>query len=377
MNVLRIRTENFRNLERQELELCEGTNVIFGKNAQGKTNLLEAVYLFTQGKSFRTNRDRDMVAFGKEYADVSILFHSQDRENEFSIRLFGDNRRREVRLNGVELTKLQEVTGNFYTVLFTPEHLNLVKEGPAERRKFLDTAICSLKPRYYKATEDYGRILTQKNALLKDLHRYPSLADTLSVWNDRLASAGAYITYMRASYIRSLAAKCAENHLRISGGRESLALEYQFFDENGETEPLLDLKTCKAALKDAIDAAFEEELRAGVSLVGPHRDDINILLGGKQARLFASQGQQRSIVLSMKLAESELVHSDSGEMPVLLLDDILSELDRTRQSYILDQITDKQVILTTCERTRYKQFSGSFFFGVTEGAVTKKARKKE
>ncbi len=370
MFVKRVILENYRNIAAAEVTLSPSVNLFYGKNAQGKTNFLESVYLFSQGASFRNVKERDYCRFGQNEARATLVFEREGYENCLKMSFFGDGRRKEISVNGFPIKKLSGLAGNFYTVLFAPEHLSLVKDGPSERRKFLDIAISPLKPKYAAALDEYEKILTHKNALLKDIFKFPTLRDTLPVWNEKQARAGAYIAFMRASYIEKITPLAAENHLEISNGKEALSLKYLGFSDKKEDYDTLE--ACKAAFLRKITETEEEEIRAGVSLCGPQRDDMEIEINGNPARSFASQGQQRSAVLSLKLAEGSAVFANTGEHPVFLLDDILSELDTSRRAYILHKIADRQVIITACDRARYKSCADMTCFAVKDGVIIKK-----
>lgn len=368
MRVESLYLENYRNIVKAGLDLSSGVNVFYGRNAQGKTNLLESIYVFTSGKSFRPAKDKELVRDGEEKAVLNMSFFAENRSNEYDMILYSDKRRREVKLNGAPLKRNMDMSGNFYTVLFAPEHLNLVKEGPSERRRFLDEAVSNLRPKYAKAAEDYEKILTHKNALLKDIYRYPQLSSTLDVWNEKQASVGAYMMMMRSSYINKIKDIAAANHSDLSHGKEILEL---FYIHGGKRcdEKFENLDEAKSYLQKEIADMYEEEFKAGMSLVGPQRDDIEVTVNGKPAKQFCSQGQQRSAVLSIKLAEGDLVFNTTGEQPVMLLDDMLSELDRPRQTYILKKINDRQVIITGCDRTKYRNIDGVRFFNIKNGEI--------
>ncbi len=362
--------ENYRNISYAEAELSPSVNLFYGKNAQGKTNFLESVYLFSQAKSFRTSKDKEFCKFGEEKATATLIYECGGREQRLSVSVFSDSRRKQMNVNGFEVKKNSQLQGNFFTVLFAPEHLNLVKEGPSERRRFLDIAISPLKSKYATMLEEYEKILTHKNALLKDIYKYPQLRDTLPVWEEKQAAAGAYIAFMRSSYIEKIKQFAAMEHSEISSGKEELSLEYIGFSDN--KSDYSSLEACKKALFDKIIENEEEEIRAGMSLVGPQRDDMEILINGVPARSFASQGQQRSAVLSLKLAEGKAVYDTVGEHPVFLLDDVMSELDASRRSFILNKIKDQQVIITGCDKARYKTHHNIAYFFVKNGNIVKR-----
>ncbi|MBR3870334.1 MAG: DNA replication/repair protein RecF [Clostridia bacterium] len=368
MKVVSLYLENFRNIEKTGFDLSGGVNVFYGRNAQGKTNLLESIYVFTSGKSFRPAKDKELIMHDKEKAVLNMTFFAENRNNEYDIIFYSDKRRREAKINGVPIKRNMDMAGNFYTVLFAPEHLNLIKEGPGERRRFLDQAISVLKPKYAKAVEDYEKILTQKNALLKDIYKYPQLEATLDVWSEKQANVGAYLMFMRNSYIKKLGEIARKDHLELSNGKEELKLSYIHSGKESENE-FYSLEATRSFLAKEISDMKNEEISAGMSLVGPQRDDMEVTVNQMSAKMFCSQGQQRSAVLSIKMAEGDLVYETTGEQPVMLLDDMLSELDRPRQTYILKKITDRQVIITGCDRARYKNIDNVKFFNIKNGTI--------
>lgn len=365
MIVRSVALDRYRNIERCHISFSPGVNVLFGDNGQGKTNLLETIYLFSAGRSFRAGRDRDFVSYEAEDARIRMEFFARGREQSAEMRLFRAGRK-QVRMGGVPIKKMAELMGGFSAILFAPEHLDIVKEGPAGRRSFLDFAICQLEPRYYSALAALSRVLTQKSALLRETRKTGAFPATLPVWNEKLALPAAHIMARRAAYIGRIAPAAAARLSALSGGREQLSLAYQTADcfdagksENENAERLYEKLM---GLRDA-------ECAAGICLAGPQRDDMLISLSGRDARIHASQGQQRSIVLSLKLAEGALAREDCGEQPVYLFDDVLSELDAGRQDYIVSAIEGAQVILTTCGRERFEA-TGAKEFSVRNGVIT-------
>lgn len=344
MKVIRLTLSDWRNFERVEYLPQPGVNVVWGRNAQGKTNLLEAVYIAGRGVSFRQGRDRDIVKNGRPEGRLSLDFVSGGRAQNIAVTFFADGRRKEMLLNGLPVRKTSELSGVFCTVLFSPEHLSLVRDGPEERRKFLDAAISQLRPKYQAALADYARVLSQRNFLLKK-----GGGPTMPVWDERLAALGSYIVMMRGSYCAKLKKPAGTHHLAMSGG-ETLTVAYKWFDE--EEAALYDIKKLKELFVTRLNEAAARELEAGVSLVGPHRDDLELLIDGAPARIFGSQGQQRSAVLALKLAECEIAEDATGEPPVLLLDDVMSELDTARRAYVRKNIGERQVVITTVSRTK-------------------------
>ena len=333
MKVLELRASGFRNLETLRFSPCGGLNAVTGENAQGKTNLLEAMWLFTGGRSFRGARDQELVRAGAQEACLSLTFFSGGREQRAELTLRGGAR--QAVLNGVPKRGMAELIGRFCAVVFSPEHLSLVKGGPAERRAFLDSALCQAKPSYAIAYARYRRTLNQRNALLKDIARHPELEDTLPIWDDRLCRSGAVLIRERRAYLERFAPRASAHYAGIAHGREELRLTY---------EP-----SCGGDMAESLRRALREDIRFGHTSVGPHRDDIGIEIGGMAARLYASQGQQRSAVLAMKLAEAAVLAEACGEEPVVFLDDVLSELDGSRQLYLLSSLSGRQSFLTGCE----------------------------
>lgn len=349
MQCNRIEVQNFRNIEQACVEFDCGVNVLVGDNAQGKTNLLEAIYLCALGKTFRVAKDAELVRFGQE--ECSILQHYSDskREQSIEMQLYTQGRRR-VLHNGVSLARTSQLLGNFRVVLFCPEHLSLVKDGPAERRSFLDVAISQLHPAYIRSLQKYNQLLKQRNSLLKlaETDR-KTFDDTVELWSTQLAHEAAYLSSVRYEYVKALNAHVGEFFTGMSGERESVCVRYMG-KAHVEEDMYADREFCERAYLRLYMSHHDREIAAGSTLWGIHRDDLEIELNGKYARIFASQGQQRSIALAMKMAEGEISRAHSGlEYPVFLFDDVLSELDAGRRAYLLGEITDRQVIMTSCE----------------------------
>ena len=344
----KITLRDFRNIEEAEISFHEGVNVLLGDNAQGKTNLLEALYFVAIGKSFRLQHLNELIRFERQEAFVSLDFHAGTREHNISL-LIGNNRVRTAEKNRVRIRKISEIVGAFRAVLFCPEHLSLIKDGPAERRRFLDMALCAAEPLYLASLQRYHHVLKQRNALIRAAEENPSLfLETGEDWSKQLAKEGAYIAARRALFIRKAEAEMKKCFSEMMGEREEPSLSYlgpclreiSDFTDNDKTEKIL---------YDKLSTNMERELAAGTTLWGVHRDDFEVFLNGRAARSFCSQGQQRSLALALKLAEGELCHEETGEYPVFLLDDVLSELDRGRREYLLKKMMGKQVILTACE----------------------------
>lgn len=353
MNVNRLGWENYRNLSRGEIFPCETVNVICGENAQGKTNLLEALWLFTGGRSFRGARDAELVARGEDRAALRLGFFSQERGQDAEIRITGG--RRTALLNGIPKKSCSELIGVFCAVIFSPEHISLIGGSPALRRNFLDAALCQEKPGYAGTLAGYNRTLYQRNALLKDIPRHSELLDTLDVWDAKLASLGEKVTRMRLAYLDRLRDPAAEFYSGICAGREELSLQYVSSAEN---------------LAEALAASRAADVVNGYTGAGPHRDDLAVLIDSQSAKSYGSQGQKRSAVLALKLAEARLLSRSAGENPAVFLDDVLSELDSGRQEYLLNHLGEYQVFLTCCEPGAARQLRGGRVFRMEHGEPT-------
>ena len=346
-----IYVENFRNINTADVDFCEGTNVLIGENAQGKTNLLEAIYMTSLGKSFRQGNDKDVIQFDKDYCFVRNSYTDDTRDMEISMRLFCDRRAKVIEQNKVKIRRTSEIVGGFKIVLFCPEHLSIIKDGPAIRRNFLDVAISQIRPLYIKSLQRYNVILKERNALIKSAEDNRSLFDsTIDLFSQQLAHEAAIITGYRMKYIERLKAHVSDCFSDMTGKREAPTLEYISSSKLSE-EDCLDTKKCEEAYLELYCSRHDREIAAESTLWGIHKDDLEINLNGNRARIFASQGQQRSLSLALKLAEGEIIREDSGgDYPVFLFDDVLSELDGARREYLLSNLKDKQVILTCCER---------------------------
>lgn len=353
--------ENFRNIEKQKIDFSSGVNVIWGENAQGKTNILEALWICSLGKSFRASNDKELISFEKQRAHIALEFYSEKREQIFEF-IIKNQGRKEVTLNGVKKNKRSEILGEFNSVLFSPEHLNLVKDASSERRKFLDSAICRIYPNYADILNKFNKTLEQRNRLLKNIAEKKGSELQLDTWDEMLSISGAKIITLRLRYLKLLEYKASANHFDISGKQEKLTLDFitcvtDFKSSASIAEELLSL----------IKKNRKIDLIRGCTCVGPHRDDIDIKINGYSAKSFGSQGQQRSCVLSLKTAEAELLKEEYGEAPVLLLDDVLSELDSMRQSYILDKIESSQVIITCCDYESVNKYKNANLIHIVGG----------
>ncbi len=364
----RIKVENFRNIAFADVELCRGVNVLLGENAQGKTNLLESIYMTSLGKSFRQGSDKDVIKFGEEYTEISNVFFDGIRDITVSMKIFSDRRAKQIEQNGVKLKRASDIVGGFKVVLFCPEHLSIVKEGPAIRRSFLDVALSQIRPLYLRSLQRYNLILKERNALIKSAYdERASFDSTIDLFSDQLAREAAIITSYRVKYIEELKKYVSNCFSDMTGNKETPRLEYISSSKLPETD-CLDEKRCYESYLDLYLSHHEREIAAESTLWGIHKDDLEIYLDGNRARIFASQGQQRSLSLALKLAEGEIIRDESGgDYPIFLFDDVLSELDTGRRQYLLSSLENKQVIMTSCEK---KDIKAQRVIGVENGVFT-------
>lgn len=351
MIVRQIGVENFRNIENSLVEFTNGVNLLLGNNAQGKTNMLEAIYMMASGKSFRTPHDKDLIKFGEKSFIVNLLYEDSKREQSLYYKI-NDGRglkKRECRKNGVEINKISEFIGNFRAVLFTPDHLQIIKYGPSERRNFLDVALCQLKPLYLKSLQRAVKIINERNILLKEKD-LPVDTELLDVYSEQFARESAFIYKVRCEYIKRLDTLVKEFFLEMSSDdKESPEISRLEYKNSLQNEDLSE-EEAFCLYYELLKSNYQREISAGITLYGPHRDDIEIYLNDKEARKFASQGQQRSISLALKLGEGEISKEYSGEYPVFLFDDVLSELDLKRQEFMMSRLENRQVIMTGCTK---------------------------
>ena len=347
MIIKSFRAQNFRNIEKCSLEFDKSVNLLLGENAQGKTNAVEGIYVFARGKSFRRGEERDLIRFGAEGFNISIEYEDKNGSNKLEYSVFGRERRR--KMNGYKLSKASEMVGSFRAVLFCPDDLTLVKGGPDERREFLNVAISQCFPTYLTLYANYKKALENRNAILKNASKGLYFDETeFSAWSDSLAEYASLIYSERKKYIKKLEYYAKAYMKDISDGKEELSLIYK----NDIDENLISQEEIKAEYKRIFRENVQKERGAGVTLYGPHREDIVIKINGNEARIFSSQGQQRSIVLALKMAEGEVSRELFSEYPVFLFDDVLSELDDKRQTFVLSGMKDRQIIITSCERLR-------------------------
>lgn len=352
-----IQLNNFRNYNNLDIELDCGTNIFYGDNAQGKTNILESIYLSGTTKSHKGSKDREMIQFSKDESHIRTKIKKNQILYQIDIHL-KKNKPKGIAINGIPIKKASELFGIINIVFFSPEDLNIIKNGPQERRRFIDMELCQLDKIYLYNLSNYNKVLNQRNKLLKDISFRPELKDTISIWDNQLYKYGFEIIKRRREFILNLNEIIFEIHKKLSGEKEDLVLKY---------EPNVEKELFIESLKKNLD----RDLKLKTTSIGPHRDDLLFLIKGIDIRKYGSQGQQRTSALSLKLAEIELVKKVISDMPILLLDDVLSELDSKRQNYLLKNIDNIQTLITCTGLDEFvkNRFQINRVFQVVEGKV--------
>lgn len=323
---------NFRNYESAQIEFHENTNVLYGDNAQGKTNILESIFVCGTTKSHKGSKDKELIRLGCEEAHIRMSIEKRGIPHQIDMHL-RKNKSKGIAIDGLAIRKSSELMGMVHIIFFSPEDLRIIKNGPAERRRFLNMELCQLDSVYLHDLSEYNKVLNQRNKLLKQISFQPSLSDTLSIWDMQLIQSGRKIICRRKEFVEQINTMVREIHSKLTGGQEELQVIYEPDSEEEE-------------LEQKLLSSREKDLKTFTTNIGPHRDDLRFQNGEIDIRKFGSQGQQRTCALSLKLAEIKLVKQIIGEEPILLLDDVLSELDRNRQNYLLDAINHIQTIIT-------------------------------
>ena len=360
MKVTELELSHFRNIDKMHLHFGDNVNIIYGENAQGKTNILEALWLFTGMKSFRSSKDAEQIQFEHEKATVKVSFSENALEQTASI-LFEE--KKSVFLNEIKVNSVSALSEKYHAVIFSPEHLSLIKGGPQQRRLFCDNALCQIKPGFAQYLSKYKKNLVQRNAILKDYKYNTSTEMMLDVFEENLAQLGTQIILQRKKYLEALQTQATNIYNGIAGGKEKLQIKYHCCIES-ESEA-----TIKESFLSALKKNRSEDVQTLTTSVGPHRDDIEIIINGISARKFGSQGQQRSAVLALKLGEANVLGKKTGQQPIALLDDVMSELDEIRQDYILHHIEDWQVFITCCDPHTILRLKEGKTFHIQQGNV--------
>ena len=357
MSIKSLELANFRNYEELNISFDKGTNILYGDNAQGKTNILEAIYVSATTKSHKGSKDKEIINFDKEEAHIRTYLEKENVETRVDMHL-RKNKSKGIAIDGQKIKKAADLMGLLNVVFFSPEDLSIIKDGPAERRRFADMELCQLDSFYLYNLNHYNKIIGQRNKLLKDMYFQPELKETLNIWDSQLVSFGSKIIERREQFVKQLGDIIFDIHKKLSGGKEELVIAY---------EPDVSIEDFEKQMKYNQD----KDIRLKQTTTGPHRDDFSFVVNGVDIRKYGSQGQQRTAALSLKLSEIELVKKISKDTPVLLLDDVLSELDSNRQNYLLNSIGNIQTIITCTGLDEFinNRFEINKIFKVTNGTV--------
>lgn len=345
MIVNKLKIKNYRNFKEAEIELNDLLNIFIGDNGQGKTNLMESVYLTSIGRTFRLNSENELINFheSKSIIEVGLLKNNYNVKIELHLE---KNKRKQVLINGVKLDKTSEMIGILNNVIFTPDDMRIIKGSPTERRKFVNIDISQIKPKYKYLLNKYKKICSERNIILKNYYTNMKNKDIINIWNDYLVNVGTDIIWYRQDYINKLKDYAVSIYTNISGNKEKFDLNY--LCNAGSTDGM-SKDEFKKHFYDKINNGINQEIQYGTTMYGPHKDDIIIKINDKECKYFGSQGQQRSAILAIKLAEIEIIKEDIGEYPVLLLDDVLSELDNKRKGFLINYIKGIQTFITTTD----------------------------
>ena len=366
MRIINLTLKDFRNYNELDIDFEEAFNIIYGNNAQGKTNIIESIFLCASGRSHRTSKDFELLRNEADYFKVRLLLEKEGIQEEIEIT-YNKQERKKIRINEITLRKIGDLMGHLNAVIFSPEDLLIIKQGPAERRRFIDITLSQLKPAYFYDLQQYARILYQRNTLLKSIMMRKENEATLEVWDRHLVRTGLKIMKARNEFVLKLDTLAKLRHEKLTNREENLSLQYlpSFEHLTNSSDKGLEEEFIRQ-----IESNRMKEIKKGSSMFGPHRDDIDIILNGESTKIYGSQGQQRTSVLSMKLAEIDLMKQESGDYPVLLLDDVLSELDDKRKEQLLDSINGMQTFITCTERRFFQRSEDkTAFFHIENGNI--------
>ncbi len=366
MNITKLKISNFRNVKNLEIEPDKGINIIYGENAQGKTNLIESIWLFSGFKSFRGAKDSEIIKFGEDFYKSELDFYASGREQ--NAKMIASPTQKRILLNSVPLVAASKMLGVFNCVVFAPSYLSLIKGNPSERRKFTDSALCRLKPQYAKTLSDYNKVLNQRNTLLKELKYSNKNKEFLEIWTSQLSVLSVSIVNERLNYIKQISDMSGNIYSGLSGKKEKLEIEYMLKTSSSRYEKITEPISFEFA-ENLFKQSESTDILYGTTNTGSHRDDIEIKIDGVSAKKYGSQGQQRSAALALKLGEAEIIKEITGERPVALLDDVMSELDINRQDYILNHIKDWQVFITCCEPSTVLRLYDGKTFEIRNGTI--------
>lgn len=357
MLITELELQNFRNYETQKIEFNNSINVFYGDNAQGKTNIIESIFVSAFGKSFRTSKEKELIKYNENFLNINLKYQKKDRDGSIKIQIAD---KKSILVNGVKIKKLSELLGNINIVLFTPDDINILKDGPAQRRRFLDMMIGQIRPNYVNNLNLYLKVLEQRNNYLKQIKTEKKDENLLEIWDEKLIDYGMKIYEYRKEFLEKIQNKIKNIHQGITDGKEEIEIEY-----------LSDAKTRQNFINE-LQSRRKLDIIKGFTTKGIHRDDFIIYINKKEVGIFGSQGQNRTAMLSLKLSELQVIYDDIGEYPILLLDDFMSELDEKRRERFLNNIKDIQVIITCTEKLRLEKLK-YFSYNVIDGDIIEKA----
>lgn len=359
MYIESIELNNYRNYREVKVDFGRNTNILYGNNAQGKTNILESIYMAATTKSHRGTKDRDIIRIGEDESHIRLFVNKKDVSHKIDMHL-RKNKNKGVAIDGIPIHRAMELYGLLNVIFFSPEDLSIIKNGPAERRRFMDLELCQISRLYYQNLSSYNKILNQRNNLLKQIYYDKSLLDTLDVWNMQLVNYGSRIIKERRNFIQMINDIIGDIHGRLTSGKEKLEIIYEFNVDEDNFDRILQEK-------------MDTDLRYSSTQFGPHRDDISFMINGIDARKYGSQGQQRTVALSLKMAEIKLVKKIINDNPILLLDDVMSELDTSRRDSLIEEIRDIQTIITCTGYDDFikEQIIINNVYSVVEGTATR------
>lgn len=369
MHIKNISLMNFRNYEHEEIELNKGVNIFYGQNAQGKTNIIESIHLLSTGKSHRSQKENELINWNKEDSKIKISYEKDGQDNILEMYL-KKNQRKSIKLNGVRFNKTGELLGNLITVIFSPDHMKIIKEGPVERRRFIDIIMSQVKPGYFYNLSQYVKLLVQRNNLLTQAKENPKVINTIDIWDQQLVEYGTKVIKERITFLKLIQEYAVEIHNSITNGKENLKLEYKS-SICYESE---DEENIKKAFKKELEKFRAIDIKRGVTSKGPHRDDILFYINDMEVKTYGSQGQQRTTLLSLKIAELKFMNNETNSYPILLLDDVFSELDTERQRFLMKFINKIQTFITCTDVEYFKnlQIEDYSLYNVIEGNICKK-----
>ena len=353
MIIKNIKLINFRNYNNLDLELNNGINIFYGNNAQGKTNIIESIFLSAIGKSFRTNKDSELIKFGEKNAIIDIDYINSDREGNIKIDI---GEKKKVKVNDIQIKRLSEVLGKVYVVLFTPDDINILKSSPSSRRKFLNIMISQLRPIYMFTLNEYLKAMNQRNAYLKQIKFENRAEDMLDIWDMKLAELGMKIYLYRKEFIDKISNKIQEIHSKITDNNEKITINYNFECKN------------KNEYYEMLKKYRKMDIQKGSTNFGVHRDDFSVSINDNLISSYGSQGQHRTAILSLKISELQIIYDEVGEYPILLLDDFMSELDNKRRTNLLENINNNQVIITCTDKSFFEGIN-SKLYNVSDGKI--------